>query len=137
MRAHGGARLYAITEAPAFPDRGPGTLSEGRDVAPGDFAGRYRLYADGSLSGTLDLEVEDRAITGRFRSEESGTSYRVGGEVVAGEGRRARFSIEYPRTRQQYEGYLFAEGKGAITVEGRMIDAASLRMAEAIVARGE
>ncbi|CAN5718502.1 hypothetical protein BH23PLA1_BH23PLA1_34950 [soil metagenome] len=110
----GGARLFALTDTPEFEGPGPGQPSPGRNVLPEDFAGRYRLFADGSLSGTLTLEVVGRNLSGRFRSEQSGTLYRVAGEVAIGSPRRLRFTIELPRTRQLYEGDLFAEGKGAI-----------------------
>lgn len=108
------AKLFTISQPPEFVGPGTGQPSPGRNILPGDFEGRYRLYADGSLSGTLAIEVQERIISGQFRSAQSGTSYRVAGEVENERPRRVRFTIEFPRTRQFYEGFLFAEGKGAI-----------------------
>ncbi len=108
------AKLFIITQAPEFEGPGARQPSPGRNVLPGDFAGRYLLYADGSLSGTLVLEIKEQTVSGQFRSDQSGTAYRVAGEIENDRPRRIRFTIEFPRTRQFYEGFLFAEGKGAM-----------------------
>lgn len=110
-----GARLYTLKSSP-LPDRpGPGRPSAGRGVAPGDFAGRFRLVANGQWTGALELEVgEGGVLTGRFRSDQTGSSYRVSGQVGGEAPNRIRFAVAFPRSRQEYEGHLFTEGKDAI-----------------------
>lgn len=89
--------------------------SAGPEVRPGDFAGRFRLSADGRWSGLLELEVgEDRLIKGRFRSDASGTVYPVSGEVAADPPHRARFTVKFPRTEQEYDAYLASGSKKAL-----------------------
>ena len=114
LQAVGGASLITFNAPiPADPTR-PGP-SPGRAIVPADFAGRYRLQADGRWSGLLELTTgEGRAVTGRFRSEANGTSYEVKGEVVADSPRKLVFSVKFPRVEQEYEAYLFTEGKSAL-----------------------
>jgi hypothetical protein len=114
--------LLTLSSRPEFPNAAPGEPSTGRSILPGDYAGRYRLFADGSLSGTLDLGVEDHSVTGRFRSDQTGSSYEVGGEVDAGPEPIVRFSVRFPRSSQDYSGILFSEGKGAMAGTLTLLD---------------
>jgi hypothetical protein len=114
LEAVEGASMLTLSSRPEFPSAPPGEPSPGRSILPGDYAGRFRLFADGSLSGTLELAVEDRAVSGRFRSDQTGSTYEVGGEVDAGPEPIVRFSVQFPRSRQEYSGHLFSEGKGAM-----------------------
>jgi hypothetical protein len=115
LLANAGAKIYTLSrnplpEAPAT----PGRLSPGRTVVPADFAGRYRLFANGQWSGTLELKVEDGgAVTGRFRSDQTGTSYPVTGQVGP-EPYRIHFAVAFPRSRQEFDGRLWTSGKGAM-----------------------
>ncbi len=87
----------------------------GKVVVPADFAGRYRLFANGQWSGTLDLKVEERGVvTGQYRSDVHGTTYPVTGQVARDVAHKILFAIKYPRARQEFEGYLWADGKGAM-----------------------
>ncbi|RUL85600.1 biopolymer transporter ExbD [Tautonia sociabilis] len=122
LEAIGGATLYTLDQAPEFPDAEPGSPSPGRVILPGDYAGRFRLFADGSLSGTLTLAVEGRTVSGSFRSDQTGSAYEVRGEVVAGPDPIVRFSVQFPRARQEYEGLLFSEGKGAMAGTVLLLD---------------
>jgi hypothetical protein len=84
-------------------------------VLPSDFNGRYRLFANGQWSGTLDLKVgDDKTVTGRFRSDLNGASYPVEGQVGAEAPQKIAFRIKFPRAHQDYEGLLWTEGKGAM-----------------------
>jgi hypothetical protein len=114
LEAVGGASLFVLTGPPAFAGPAPGVPSPGRSIEPTDYAGRFRLFADGSQTGTLDLAVDGRAVTGRLRSDQTGTSYEVVGEVEAGTDPPVRFSIQFPRSRQEYQARLFSEGKAAM-----------------------
>lgn len=97
--------------------------SPGKAILPGDFRGRYRLSADGRWSGLLELEVAaDRQITGRFRSEANGTSYAVAGQVSAESPQKATFTVKFPRTEQEYDAYLWTEGKNVLAGSFTMTD---------------
>ncbi len=113
--ATGGAKLFTLKASPLGDQAGPGQPSRGRNVVPTDFAGRYRLVANGQWTGTLELEVgPDGVVNGRFRSDQTGSSYRVTGQAGEESANFVRFSVIFPRSRQEYEGRLFTEGKGAI-----------------------
>ncbi|WP_169977876.1 biopolymer transporter ExbD [Tautonia rosea] len=114
LDAVGGASLYVLKEPPEFAEPPPGAPSPGRAIVPTDYAGRFRLLADGSQTGTLDLAVNGRAVSGRLRSDQTGTSYEVVGEVEPGTDPAVRFAIQFPRSRQEYHARLFSEGKAAM-----------------------
>lgn len=123
LKPLGSAVIFTPTKpiAPATAAAGPST---GKSVLPGDFAGRFRLQADGRWSGLLELEVAaDRGLTGRFRSEANGTSYPVTGQVLAESPQKAQFTIKFPRVEQEYDAFLWTEGKnimaGSFTMQDR------------------
>ena len=117
------ASLYALTKAPEFAPSEIPRPSPGRSIVPGDFAGRYRLFANGQWSGTLDLTVVARGVvTGQFRSDLHGTVYPVTGQVAAEAPGLVRFSIALPRARQEFDGYLYGEGKGALAGTLTLLD---------------
>lgn len=123
LEAVGGAKLFTLTTPPRIPAPEPGQPSTGKAVIPGDFAGRYRLFANGQLSGTLDLSVAERGETsGRFRSDQTGQSYKVTGQVALDKPERIHFAIQFPRSRQEYDGRLWTEGKGAMTGSVILLD---------------
>ncbi len=111
----GVAKIFSLSKNPAIDaSRGP-QPTPGRAVVAADFAGRYRLFANGQWSGTLDLRVEGRGVVvGRFRSDLHGSSYPVTGQVTAETPQQVRFSISFPRARQEFDAYLWGEGKGAM-----------------------
>lgn len=89
--------------------------SPGKAILPGDFAGRYKLHADGRWTGLLELQVgDDRQISGRFRSESNGTTYPVNGQIAADSPHKAHFTIKFPRTEQEYDAYLWTQGKNVL-----------------------
>lgn len=99
--------------------------SPGKAVLPGDFSGRYTLYADGRWTGRLEIQVDaDRQVGGRFRSEANGTSYPVTGEVSAESPPKARFRVKFPRTEQDYDALLWTEGKNVLAGSFVMLDRA-------------
>jgi hypothetical protein len=92
-------------------------------VLPGDFNGRYLLLANGQASGTLELAVDPAgAVSGRFRSDRSGTVYPVTGKVATDLPRKIAFTIQLPRTRQDYEGLLWTEHKNVISGTVLLLD---------------
>ena len=119
----GKAKLYTLAKAPLLESAATARPSVGRSVLPGDFAGRYRLFANGQWSGTLDLKVDDGGgVSGRFRSDLNGAGYPVSGQVAPDVPHRVAFRVKYPRTQQDYEGYLWSEGKGAMAGTLTMLD---------------
>lgn len=123
LRPLGKSALFSLTKPI---DAGPAAAgpSAGKAVLPGDFAGRFRLQADGRWAGLLELQVAaDRGLTGRFRSEANGTSYPVTGQVLADSPQKAQFTIKFPRVEQEYDAFLWTEGKnvlaGSFTMQDR------------------
>ncbi len=114
MVALGKSRLLAVDKPPpaVASDNGP---SPGREVRPGDFAGRFSLFANGQWSGMVDLKIDhDAVVTGRFRSDLDGAVYPIEGAVDPALPRKIVFTIQFPRSAQKYEGLLWTEGKGVI-----------------------
>lgn len=98
-------------------------LSDGRKVVFSDFAGVYRLRADGRLSGILTLEVsESGVVRGRLLSDANGAVYPVEGQASPVVPQRIDFSVILPRAREEFEGYLFSEGKSAIAGKSVLLD---------------
>ena len=123
LRVVGSAKLYTVAKAPLLESAAVARPSIGRTVLPGDFAGRYRLFANGQWSGTLDLKVTDGGgVSGRFRSDLNGAAYPVSGQVAPDVPHKIAFAIKFPRTLQDYEGFLWAEGKGAMAGTLSMLD---------------
>ena len=117
------SKLYTPSKPPARDVSDGARPTIGRLVVPGDFAGRFRLYANGQWSGWLDLKVDpDGAVSGRFRSDLNGTAYPVTGQVSPSIPQKVAFTVNYPRTRQDFEGLLWTEGKGAMAGAMTMLD---------------
>jgi len=123
LEAVGPAQLYTLDKPPTFDELATPPPSPGRSILPGDFAGRYRLFANGQWSGTLDLKVGPKgAINGQFRSDLHGTAYPVSGQVDSNMPGTVRFAVALPRARQEFDGHLFGEGKGAIAGTLTLLD---------------
>ena len=119
----GPATMYTLSQAPTFDDSKVPQPTPGRAVVPADFAGRYRLFANGQWSGTLDLQVGQRGVvTGKFRSDLHGTAYPVTGQAGVEVPQKLQFAISFPRARQEFEGYLWGEGKGAMAGTASLLD---------------
>ena len=120
--ALGTAKLYTLSKPLARAAADGSRPSLGRSVLPGDFNGRFHLFANGQWSGILDLKVEgDQSVTGQFRSDLNGTAYPVTGQVAADNTQKITFTVKYPRTAQEFEGLLWTEGKGAMAGSMTMI----------------
>jgi hypothetical protein len=117
-----GAKLYTFDRLPAPDPAKPPQPTPGRAVVPADFAGRYRLFANGQWAGTLDLSVEGKEVSGRFRSDTHGATYPVTGQVAADAPNRISLVLKFPRARGEFEGFLWTEGKGAIAGTFRLLD---------------
>lgn len=120
LRTVATARMFTI-EKPPIPDDSGFRPTPGRSVRPNDFQGRYRLFGNGQWSGLLELSVRDGDVSGMFRSDQTGSSYPVSGQVGS-PSNRIRFVVTPPRTRLEYDGYLFGDGKGAIAGSFQMLN---------------
>ena len=114
--------LYTVASSPIPAEARAGLPSAGRGVVASDFAGRYRLFADGQWSGTLELALEGRSVSGRFRSDQTGSVYPVAGTAPADAPGLIRFAITYPRSRQDFQGRLWTAGKGAMAGTLTLLD---------------
>lgn len=138
----GTAKLYTLKKPLAPAASSPTRPSLGRSVLPGDFNGRYQLFANGQWSGVLELKVGgDQSVTGRFRSDLNGTAYPVTGQVAAETPQKINFTVKYPRTAQEFEGLLWTEGKGAmagsVTMIGRTYGFFAIREGSRFAPEGE
>jgi hypothetical protein len=117
-----GVRMYvapgALTSAEAAADK----RSNQGPVTPADFSGEYSLEADGRWSGSLSLKVdEDGAVTGEYKSGETGKSFPVNGQVGR-TANRIEFTVEFPMTKQKFEGYLWTRGRDKMSGVTHMLD---------------
>jgi hypothetical protein len=120
----GKAELYLLTKP--IPEAAP---KKGEKVVIGAafearyFAGKYKLYDDGRRSGTLVLKVGgENEITGAFYSDKDGQKYEVSGKVGT-PAHAVQFKVTFPRTVQQFQGWMFTgDGRaitGSSTLQGR------------------
>jgi hypothetical protein len=120
----GKAELYLLTRplpeaAPKKSDR----PAAGAAFEPRFFNGSYKLYDDGRRSGTLRLKVAANGdVSGAYYSGKDGRRYDVEGKV-GNPPHGIRFRITYPRTVQDFRGWLFTgDGRaltGYATLQGR------------------
>ena len=111
----GKTELYSIRKLPDLATAGRPRPSPGRKVIPSDFAGSYRLQANGQFAGRLTLEIgEESVVSGTFLSDKNGASYPVEGKVSSAFPHQIVFTITLPQTKQEFEGYLWTEGKSAM-----------------------
>lgn len=112
LTAIGANKLYPIDRPLVVPGLEPGRPSAGPGVLPTDFNGRYFLVSNGQMSGALEIAVgADGEVTGKFRSDRNGGLYPVTGKVAADVPRRIAFEIQFPRSKQAFDGLLWTEEK--------------------------
>lgn len=123
LHAEGGAALFGLSASPLEGREETGRPSSGRAVLPGDHAGRYRLIVGGRWSGALEIAVDPKgAVSGSFRSDQTGAVYRARGDVARGGTPRLDLSIDFPRSRMTLAGHLWPDGKDAIAGTARLMD---------------
>ncbi len=131
----GKAKLYLLTKPlpEAAPKKGP-KLVVGEKFETRFFTGKYKLYDDGRRSGSLELTVDDDGdVAGAFYSDKDGRKYSVTGKVGTPK-HSIQFTIKYPRTEQNFQGWLFTGDAKALTgsskIEGREAGFYALRVEE-------
>jgi hypothetical protein len=115
--------LYAVDKPIAVTGSEPGRPSAGRGVIPADFNGRFTLVSNGQMSGALELTVKaDSTVTGRFRSDRNGSIYPVTGKIPGDLTRRIEFEIQFPRSKQAFDGLLWTEEKNVVAGTVQILD---------------
>jgi hypothetical protein len=123
LQALGTSKLYTFQKPLPVATSVPGKPSSGRAVLPTDFNGRYHLMANGQTSGNLDLSMDPEGmVTGQFRSDRNGAAYPVTGKVAADLPRKIEFTIQFPRSKQDYEGLLWTEEKNVFAGTVQILD---------------
>jgi len=75
--------------------------------------GTYKLHDDGRRSGTLKLSVtDDGVVSGFYYSDKDGQKYEVAGKV-GNPAHSIQFHVTFPRTVQDFSGFLFT-GDGSV-----------------------
>ena len=119
----GEARFYLVTKP--LPEAEPKKGDRPAVGGPFDvrfFNGTYKLHDDGRRSGTLTLQVADNGdVTGAYYSDKDGRKYEVEGKVGTPKN-SIRFTIKFPRTLQDFHGWLFTGDAKALTGSSRLQD---------------
>lgn len=123
LKAVAPAKMWLVTKPPKLgPDRG-GKLVIGETFEPRYFNGAYKLHDDGRRSGTLNLDVDEAAgtVTGSFYSDKDGRKYEVTGKLGTVR-HQIQFTIRFPQTEQQYQGFMFTGDGRAIAGISKLKD---------------
>jgi hypothetical protein len=117
----GKAKLYLVTKN--LPEAAPKKTAKvviGAAFEPRYFNGTYKLFDDGRRSGTLHLKVgEKNKVSGSYYSDKDGQKYEVAGKVST-PAHAIQFTIIFPRSRQQFQGWMFTGDGKAITGFSRL-----------------
>ncbi len=86
------------------------------DVRPRDFAGTWRVNADGRWTGTWEIDVAaDGDVSGRYTSEETKATFPIRGKITETQVRhRLRFEVEFAAASQQYDMHLWTTDKSVM-----------------------
>jgi hypothetical protein len=117
-------KLAAVGETGIFALDGPVVAAESASgtpdpndhegVLPRDFAGVWRLNADGRWLGALELAADEEGnLTGSYLSDETQSSYPAYGRVDA-DTHRANLTIELNNSEQTFEAYLWTSDKSTM-----------------------
>jgi hypothetical protein len=114
LRPLGTAKMYLVHKplvessaaSAASPSAGP--------VVADDFAGKFHLVASGKWSGQLTLTVSSAGeVSGSYISDQTGADYPVKG-FVSRPTHHVKFTVELPMAQQEFDGFLWTQGKNAI-----------------------
>ncbi len=99
-----------------------------------DFAGTWKLNADGRWLGELDLKVNEAGrATGSFTSDESKNSYEISGQTGSTP-HNLKLEVFLANTQLSVDGYLWTKDKsqlaGTVTMSGRKFGFAATRLTE-------
>jgi hypothetical protein len=117
----GKATLYLVTQALAdAAAKKTARLIVGETFETRYFNGTFKLRDDGRRSGTLSLQAaENGEVTGSFFSDKDGRKYEVEGKI--GTPRNSiQFTIRFPRSHEDFHGWLFTRDAAAISGYSRL-----------------
>jgi hypothetical protein len=119
----GKAELYLLTEP--LPEAAPkksDKLVVGATFEPRYFTGTYQLHDDGRRTGKLVLKVHANGdVGGSYYSDKDGKKYDVEGKI-GNPPNSIQFRITFPRTVQDFHGWLFTGDGRALTGYARLQD---------------
>ncbi|HEY1067326.1 MAG TPA: hypothetical protein VGE52_14490, partial [Pirellulales bacterium] len=93
-----------------------------KEVTPRDFAGSWKINADGRWLGVLQLTVNDEGkIKGMYIADETQAGYKLTGRI-SGEPHRVLLEVEFPNAVQEFEGYLWTTDKSIMAGMTLMVD---------------
>ncbi len=117
------AEMYLVTKH--FPETNPkknAKLEVGDVFQASYFTGTYKLYDDGRRSGELSLQVDEKGnVLGHYFSDKDGKKYDVEGKV-GNPNHSISFSIQFPRTLQFFNGWLFTGDARTMTGTSRLLE---------------
>ncbi|MGE0605791.1 MAG: hypothetical protein AB7O62_01605 [Pirellulales bacterium] len=101
-----------VPEVAANANKAGGTKPTDHDgVLAKDYAGEWRIVADGRWRGTLELQVDgDGNVEGQYTSDDTKSTYKVIGKVDIGSHRMV-MDVELANSAQLYEAYLWTTDK--------------------------
>ncbi len=124
--ALGNAQLFAVDGSllPAEDEGGEIHVPQANQVVqPRDFAGEWKVSADGRWFGTWLLAVDDEGhIEGQYFSHETKSTFPLKGRVALGEPNRVVFDVEFAAATQHYDLYLFTGDKSAMCGTTTLVD---------------
>jgi hypothetical protein len=114
LQALGKAKLYLVHKPMAGLSGAAGTGPSAGPVVADDFAGKFQLIASGKWSGQLTLTVSSSGeVNGSYVSDQTGADYPVKG-FVSRPAHHIKFTVELPMAQQEFDGFLWTQGKNAI-----------------------
>lgn len=135
LEAVGDAKLVPLngSQLTVMPGARPDPLDHD-GVLPRDFAGRWRVDADGRWKGEWELTIDDaERLAGTFVSDELQNRYEILGQL-GGVPHLAKFTITLANAQMQVDAYLWTKDKsrmaGTITMVGRKFGFAAERLPE-------
>lgn len=92
-------------------------------IQPRDYAGEWKVTADGRWYGTWHLAVDDDGnVVGQYLSEETKSVFPLKGRIALGEPNRIVFDVEFAAATQHYDLYLFTGDKSAMCGTTTLVD---------------
>jgi hypothetical protein len=117
-----GVKMYLIGKALVEPAAAQPRPQRAGPIQPQDFAGLYRLEADGRWAGKLEIRPDEQgAVSGAYTSEQSGQTYEITGKI-GNPTHRIVFTIKFPMAEQKFDGYLWTRGKDRISGVSFMLE---------------
>lgn len=117
-----GVEMYLVGKPLVEPSNPPIRRQRRGPIGPADFAGTFRLEADGRWSGKLEIKADEKGdVRGEYTSDQTGQNYDIAGKIGAPANHIA-FVIKFPMTEHRFDGYLWTRGKDRISGVSHMLD---------------